>query len=134
MEGSLAYQLTLDKPFEQAIEIVTSALKEEGFGVLTEVDVKNTFKTKLDVEFEKYVILGVCNPPLAYKVLSSDPLVGLLLPCNVTVREVGGKSEVAIINPNAMLAVDIFQDNQEVLEVAKDAGERLKRVAEKLKG
>jgi len=132
MEQSLAFQLTLDEPFEKAVEIVTAALKVEGFGVLTEVDVKQTFKTKLDVEFEKYVILGGRNTPLKKKVLRNEPLVGLLIPCNVTVREADGKSEVAIINPKAMLAMDILKDNQEVLEVAQDAGDRLQMVAEKL--
>jgi uncharacterized protein (DUF302 family) len=132
MSDNFSFQLIMDVPYEDALEKVAAALKEEGFGVLTEIDVKTTLKQKLDVDFEKYTILGACNPPLAYKVLSEEPSVGLMLPCNVTVREVGGKSEVSIINPVAMLSMDVLEGNQGIQEVAEDAANRLMRVAETL--
>ena len=132
MSENFSFQLIMDVPYEDALEKVAVALKEEGFGVLTEIDVKSTLKQKLDVDFEKYTILGACNPPLAYKVLSEDPSVGLMLPCNVTVREVGGKSEVSIINPVVMMSMDVLEGNQGIQEVAEDAAMRLKRVAEAL--
>ena len=134
MTQPFAFQVSLDIPYEKALEIVKTALKEEGFGVLTEIDVKSTLKKKLDLDFENYSILGACNPPLAHKVLSAEPLVGLMLPCNVTVREIDGKSEVAIINPKVMLSMDILEGNQDIRMVAEDATTRLKRVAESLKG
>jgi uncharacterized protein (DUF302 family) len=129
MSDNFSFQVILDVPYEVALEKVTSALKKEGFGVLTEIDVKATLKNKLDVDFDKYSILGACNPPLAYKVLSSEPLVGLMLPCNVTVRDVEGKTEIAIINPNAMLSIDVLEGNQGIQEVADDAAQRLMKVA-----
>jgi uncharacterized protein (DUF302 family) len=134
MNNSFAFQLVLDQPYDQALTSVTAALKEEGFGVLTQIDVKHTLKEKIGLDFEPYAILGVCNPPLAHQALSSDPLMGLLLPCNVTVREVGGKSEVSIINPETMLSFDIFRENQAVRQVAEEARQRLARVAAALAG
>jgi uncharacterized protein (DUF302 family) len=133
MSETIAFQITLDKPYHQAVEKVTAALKEEGFGVLTEIDVKATLKEKLDQDFEPYVILGACNPPLAHLAMTSEPLVGLLLPCNVTVREVEGGSEVSIINPSAILSMDTLKDNPGVRQVADEAHERLQRVAASLK-
>jgi uncharacterized protein (DUF302 family) len=129
MTQSFAFSVKLEIPYEEALGKVTAALKDEGFGVLTEIDVRETLKKKLDVEFDKYTILGACNPPLAHRALSSEPLVGLMLPCNVTVREVDGNSEVSIINPNAMLSMDVLEGNQAIQAVADDAAERLKRVA-----
>ena len=99
-----ALKVQLDVPYEEAVEKATAALKQEGFGVLTEIDVKDTLKKKLDAEFRKYVILGACNPPLAHKALSGRPEAGLMLPCNVTLEQLSQDScMVRIINPEAML-------------------------------
>ena len=98
------YKKNVDMAFEKAIEKTKEELGKEGFGVLTEIDVKATFKTKLDVDFRRYLIMGVCAPQLAYKALTADPLVGMMLPCNITVEETPeGGAIVNIINPVAMI-------------------------------
>ncbi len=123
----LGFQSTLNLPYETALGKVTEALKAEGFGVLTSIDVKETMKKKLDADFRKYTILGACNPPLAYKALTARPDVGLLLPCNVIVYEEGNATVVNIIDPMSM--TNFIQDP--VLEsVAEEARQRLKRVSE----
>jgi uncharacterized protein (DUF302 family) len=105
-------------------------LKEEGFGVLTEIDVKETLKKKLDKDFRKYVILGACNPPYAYRSLEADLDVGLLLPCNVIIYETDdNKAYVAAINPVSALEVI---HNQKLKELAEEVSEKLKRVIEKV--
>jgi uncharacterized protein (DUF302 family) len=124
-----ALRLRLDLPYEQAIEQVTSALKKQGFGVLTEIDVKATLKKKLDTDFRKYVILGACNPPLAYRALSTELEIGLLLPCNVIVYEENGGSVVSIVDPISMLGV---VDSPGLEPVANEARARLQRVVEAL--
>ena len=123
----LGFQSTLKLTYEAALEKVTEALKAEGFGVLTSIDVKETMKKKLDVDFKKYTILGACNPPLAYKALNAKPEVGLLLPCNVIVYEEGDSTVVNIVDPLSMLG--IIQDPA-LEQVAEEARIRLKRVAE----
>lgn len=129
---SFSHQVELDMDFEQAVERVTAELKEEGFGVLTEIDVKKTIREKLDLEFRRYVILGACNPPLAHQALSSDLSVGLLLPCNAIVYEAeGGGSVAAFLDPDAMFSV---VDSPGLAEVASDATARIKRVAASLRG
>ena len=133
MKTPMAFQVKLDVPYEQAVERAAAALKEEGFGVLTEIDVTATLKEKLDLDFKRYVILGACNPPLAHQALESEEMIGLLLPCNVTVAEREGGSLVSILNPEMMLAVEPLGENQGVRSVAEQAGERLERVAERLK-
>jgi uncharacterized protein (DUF302 family) len=120
-------------PYPQAIEKVTAALKEEGFGVLTEIDVKAALKKKLDADFRRYVILGACNPKLAHQALNMELEIGLLLPCNVIVyeNEGGDGSTVSIVDPISMLSV---AHNDELDPVADEARARLQRVVESLKG
>lgn len=117
------------EPYRQAIEKVTEALKAEGFGVLTEIAVKETLQRKLDADFREYVILGACNPPLAHQALSADLDVGLLLPCNVVVYAEDGASVVGILDPISMLGVI---KNPALGSVAEEARARLERVAEAL--
>ena len=124
-----AYQFstTTSLPYEQAVARVTEELKKEGFGVLTEIDVKATLKKKLDVDFRRYVILGACNPVLAHKALNTELEIGLLLPCNVIVYEADAGSVISIVDPIAMLGV---VNNPELDEIAADARARLLRVFE----
>ncbi len=113
-------------PYEKAVEKIKSTLQEQGFGVLTEIDIKAKLKEKLGVDFKKYVILGACNPPLAYKALQAEPEIGLLLPCNVIVYEVDAKSSiVAAIDPDSM--IEVVGENRAVEEVARDARVRLEK-------
>ena len=122
----------LDAPYEAAIDKVTAALKEQGFGVLTEIDVKATFKKKLDADFRKYVILGACNPVLANRSLNAELELGLLLPCNVIVYEdeQTGGSVVSIVDPIAMMG---FVGNPQLQPVATEARTRLEKVVATLK-
>jgi uncharacterized protein (DUF302 family) len=115
----------LSVPFDEAVARTVAALQVEGFGVLTEIDVQATLRKKLDVDFRKYVILGACNPPLAYQALTTVPEIGLLLPCNVIVYEDGSGSVVSIVDPLAMLA---FGDYSGLEPVAQAAREKLARV------
>ncbi|WP_372635156.1 DUF302 domain-containing protein [Fodinibius sp.] len=120
----------LDIPFEEAIEKTTAALKEEGFGILTEIDIKATLKEKLDVDFRKYQILGACNPPLAHQALTAEEHIGLMLPCNVIVQEhENGEVEVSAVDPIAsMQAVE----NEELGEVAKKVQGLLSKVIDSI--
>jgi len=121
--------VALDIPYEDAIEQATAALKAEGFGVLTEIDVQATFKKKLDADFRRYVILGACNPHLAHRALSASLDIGLLLPCNVIVYEEGAGSVVSLVDPLSMLGVS----GAEGLDsVAREARARLERVRDAL--
>lgn len=116
----------LQLDFESAYARTVEALKAEGFGVLTEIDVKETLKKKLGVDFPPYKILGACNPPLAYQALAAAPEVGLLLPCNVTLRQLkDGSCEVALVDPLSMLGI---VSNPAVQPVAEQAAARLTRV------
>jgi uncharacterized protein (DUF302 family) len=119
-----------DTPFDDTINRVTDELKKEGFGILTDIDVKATLKKKLDVEFDNYRILGACNPPFAYKALQAENKIGTMLPCNVIVRETEtGKTEVAAVDPLAsMQAIQ----NKELEEIAHQVREKLKKVVENL--
>jgi len=128
----IGMKVTLDMDYESALEKVTEALKVEGFGVLTEIDIKATLKKKLDVDFRPYKILGACNPALAYRALSTAADVGMLLPCNVTVsQEEDGRTLVSIIDPLAMMG---FMVDPALDDVAQEARERLDRVAQALTG
>ena len=120
----------VDLTYDEAIEKVTAELKKEGFGVLTEIDVKKTLKEKLDLDVPQYKILGACNPPFAHKALQAEPGVGLLLPCNVVVyKSEDGTTTVAAINAQAMLSV-IGRDDIE--PIAKEVNDRLQRVIDKM--
>ncbi len=131
LDTGLGIHVRLQTDFETALERTTAALKAEGFGVLTEIDVRETLKKKLDVDFRPYKILGACNPPLAYRALNAASEAGLLLPCNVTVSQVeNDQIEVALIDPLSMLNMI---DHPELQAVAEDAQARLRRVAESLR-
>jgi uncharacterized protein (DUF302 family) len=133
MPAEIGFEVQLEKPYEEALELTKEALKGEGFGVLTFIDVKATMKEKLDEEFRPYAILGACNPPLAHRALTQDAVAGLLLPCNVTVEAKGNSASIVrIANPQTILAVGSLEDNQELNAVANEARLRLERVAEVL--
>src|SRR3989339_1823092 len=116
--------------YDEAITKVTEELKKEGFGILTEIDVKETLKKKIDVDFRKYKILGACNPPFAYKALQAEETLGVLLPCNVVVQEKeGGKVQVSFVNPmESMQAVK----NPALEEIAVEVSSKLQKVLESL--
>jgi uncharacterized protein (DUF302 family) len=119
------FSKTVDMPYEQTIEKVTAELKKEGFGVLTFIDVKETLKQKINVDFKKYAILGACNPPIAHKALREEEELGLLLPCNVIVYEKDGKTRVSLFDPMVMTWI-IENDNMK--PIASEVQERLQRV------
>jgi uncharacterized protein (DUF302 family) len=124
-ETRYGLKVTVNLPYEQAVEGATAALKTQGFGVLTTIDVQQTLKAKLDRDFRKYVILGACNPALADRALHAELEVGLLLPCNVIVYETGpASSVVSAMAPLA--ALGIVGDNPALVEVARDADARLR--------
>jgi uncharacterized protein (DUF302 family) len=131
MPQAYGIRTTVKGSYEETIPRVTEALKQEGFGILTQIDVKDTLKKKLNVDFPKYIILGACNPPLAHKALSAETEIGLLLPCNVIVYEgTDGQTVVAAQDPDAVLGI---VGNPALVSVAKDARERLARMIESLK-
>ncbi len=121
---------TVALPYEQAVEKVRGALKDQGFGVLTEIDIKAKLKEKIGVDFKRYMILGACNPPLAHKALLAEPDIGLLLPCNVIIYEItDDESVVAAADPEAMMQVT---SNDNLRTVAEDAKKRLKDALAKI--
>lgn len=120
--------MNFDLPYEQAVDAVRSALKEQGFGVLTEIDVKATMYEKLGIDFEPYTILGACNPPLAHQALEADRTIGLLLPCNVVVRaSSSGSRVVQAIAPEVMTTMT---DLEALRAVAAEAATRIRAVLE----
>ena len=127
------YALVKDLPemgYDEAVERTTELLAEEGFGILTEIDVKATLKKKLDLDFRRYVILGACNPKLAHQALSGEPLLGVLLPCNVVVMDrEGGGVTVAAFKPTAGFSL---VDNPEVAPIAEQVEEKMRKVLDAL--
>ncbi len=116
-------------PFDAAVERITQALKTEGFGILTTIDISATLKQKINQDFRRYVILGTCNPQLAYRALTADLGVGLLLPCNVTVFEGDrGETVVQVVKPQAMMGI---VQNAQLKPIAREADERLVRALER---
>lgn len=127
---SYHYSKVIDQSFDEAIETVTALLKDQGFGVLTEIDVKETLKKKLDVDFKKYRILGACNPGFAHKALQAEDKIGVMLPCNVIVEEhEDGRVEVSAVDPVAsMQAVS----NDSLKPIAEEVRNNLKKVIDQL--
>lgn len=121
-QTAYGFGTTLSLPYEQAIAHVKDALKAQGFGVLTEIDVKRTLQEKLGIETTPYIILGACNPQLAHRALEQEPEIGLLLPCNVVVRAEGEQSRVEFADPQAMLGI---VGNQQLDNIASEARQRL---------
>jgi uncharacterized protein (DUF302 family) len=122
---SYYFAKTVDAPLEQAIEKTIAALKAHGFGVLTRIDVQTTLKEKIGAEFHPYIILGACNPKLAHEALKAENKIGTMLPCNVVVQDVGGKVEIAAIDPVAsMQAIE----NHSLATIASKVREELKAV------
>lgn len=130
VQTKYGFGVKVSMPYEQAVSRVKELLQGEGFGVLTEIDVKKTMKQKLDAEFRKYVILGACNPTLAHRALGVELEIGLLVPCNVIVYEDDGGAVVSIMDPIA--ALDIV-GNERLEPIAAEARERLERVILKLR-
>ena len=124
------FHVDIEGPFEQALDKVLAALKAEGFGVLSNIDIQKAMKEKLGKDMPAYRILGACNPPLAHQALQAEPEIGLLLPCNVTLRQLeGGRVSVGFLDPQLMVQLT---SNPGVTGVADEAGQRLRRVREAL--
>jgi uncharacterized protein (DUF302 family) len=133
MPEPIGFDVLLDQPFEQAVETVTAALKTQGFGVLTRIDVKETLREKLGEDFRPYVILGACNPPLAHRALEHAPEVGLLLPCNVTVEEKApGQTLVRLANPGQLVQAVNQPGDAVMMEIAAAAREKIENVVKQL--
>ena len=124
------FSKTIDESFDNAVLKVTEALKAEGFGILTEIDIKATLKKKLDVDFYNYKILGACNPPYAYKALLAEDKIGVMLPCNVIVQEkVAGQVEVSAVDPSASMQ---SIENKTLQDIATEIRARLQKIIEEL--
>ena len=128
-QSNYGFSKTIDLPYQQVVEKTRAALKEEGFGVLCEIDIKEKLKEKLGVDFGNYLILGACNPPLAYEALQEEIDLGLLLPCNVVVYEEGPKTIVGVIDAARMMSV---VGNERLNKTAEAVSEKLQRVIEAL--
>lgn len=125
--GGMDYSLAidLDRDFDDVVQATRAALADQGFGVLTEIDVQATMKAKLDVDREEYLILGACNPPLAHRALEAEPELGVLLPCNVVVYRTGGRTRVSAVAAEQMLGM---VGNEELGPVATEVAQRMQRV------
>jgi uncharacterized protein (DUF302 family) len=134
MAESLGFEVELPLAFAEAKDVTRDALKTEGFGILTEIDLQAAFREKLEREFRPYTILGACNPPLAFAAVNADPAIGLLLPCNVTVEAIDAqRSTVRLVDPQAMLSAAPVGLVPGIRTVADDASERMERVVRKLR-
>jgi len=122
---NLGLSTSTERPYDETVSMVTEELKKEGFGVLTSIDVRDTFRKKLDVDFPRYVILGACNPPLAHRALQHEEELGLILPCNVIVYEKEGRTMVSAFDPTAMGPI---LDTPVMVEIAADVRKRMERV------
>lgn len=123
------FSKTTELNYDAAIERVTEILKENGFGVLTTIDVKDTLKKKLDVDFDKYIILGACNPPFAYEALSAEDSIGLLMPCNVIVHEKAGAVKISVFNP---MVISQVSDNPKLKELSEKLNGKVQTVLSKI--
>ncbi|KAA0258824.1 DUF302 domain-containing protein [Deferribacter autotrophicus] len=127
---SYYFSKTIDKDFDKAVLSVKKSLKEEGFGVLFELDMQKTFKEKIGAEMNKYLILGVCNPNFGFKALQTEPNIGTMIPCNVVVRELTDKKvEISAINPVAQMSI---VDNEELINLAKEIQKKLSKIIHQL--
>jgi len=126
---SYGFRKELEIDFDDAVGKVREALQKEGFGVLTEIDVKATLKKKLGVDYDNYLILGACNPPFAHKALKAEKEIGLLLPCNIIFYSSEGKTVVSAINPKVTMS---FVDNEDLKEIADEVSEKLKLIIDGL--
>lgn len=124
--------IDLDDEFDVAVEKTTNALAAEGFGVISRIDLDQKFKERLDIDFRRYVILGACNPSMAYQAVRAAPEVGLLLPCNVVVEEIDGGARVRLVDAADMLTVGGLMDIGPIRTLSQDADQRLERVAKAL--
>jgi uncharacterized protein (DUF302 family) len=133
MVEKIAFVVNIKESYEAAMQKLDDALKIEGFGILTQIDVKQTLKTKLDVDFHPYAILGVCNPTLAHRALVRNPEAGLMLPCNITLETTSdGNTTIRIADPEIMLNIGQMNQDEELVKVGKEAHEKLLRVAQSL--
>ena len=132
MKQKYGFSRTVDAAFDEATERTREALKKEGFGVLSEIRLDEKLKEKLGVDFRRYVILGACNPPLAYRTLQEDINIGLLLPCNVIVYEADDKSKSVVAAIDAKVMLSVAGGNSAMNEVASEVNERLRRVIEQI--
>ena len=132
MNDPLVFEVALSLPFQDTMEVLERVLKEEGFGVVTHVDARATFKEKLGLDFRPFSILGVCNPHLAYRLLTAEPATGLMLPCKITVEEAeAGKSIVRLINPEVLVMLELGND-PDISRVAQKANQSFQRVVKTL--
>ncbi|HKZ44521.1 MAG TPA: DUF302 domain-containing protein [Anaerolineales bacterium] len=134
MKNNIGFESKLNHEFEESFQLLAEALKSEGFGILTQIDVRKTFKEKINEDFRRYAILGVCNPPLAHKVLSHNAEAGLLLPCTITIEsDEEGTTTVRILDPLMMLQIGDMGKDDVLRQVGEEAREKLLRVAANLK-
>lgn len=124
---SYRYNKELDIEFEEVVKKTRKELSKQGFGIITEIDVKETLKKKLNIDYDNYIILGACNPSLAYKALQAEKEIGLLLPCNVIIYQKNKKTIISAINPTEAMSII---DNNSLKEIAEEVAGRLKKLIE----